>query len=129
VSLHLLDSDTIIDYLVRRPPAISLLRRLDEQGETLCVCDVVLTEAHSGFSEQARAEAEGFFASLRYLPTGPEAAIQAGMWRYQYRRQGRQLSTQDCLIAATAYLHGAVLVTGNLRDFPMPEITVLPLDK
>src|SRR5579875_2105095 len=92
VSLHLLDSDTIIDYLVRRPPAISLLRRLDEQGETLCVCDVVLTEAHSGFSEQARAEAEGFFASLRYLPTGPEAAIQAGMWRYQYRRQGRQLS-------------------------------------
>jgi predicted nucleic acid-binding protein len=40
-----------------------------------------------------------------------------------------QLSTTDCLIAAIAVEHQAQLVTGNRRDFPMPEITVVPLPR
>jgi predicted nucleic acid-binding protein len=129
VSLHLLDSDTIIDHLRRRPPAQALLRGLYVRGEDLCISDVVLAEVYSGLHELDRSELENLTRNMLYLPTTPEAATQAGIWRYEYRRQGRQLSTQDCLIAATAYVHGAVLVAGNLRDFPMPELSVLPLEK
>jgi predicted nucleic acid-binding protein len=31
----------------------------------------------------------------------------------------------DCLIAATVFVEGAALATGNVKDYPMPEITVI----
>ena len=129
MTLYLLDADCIIDHLRMRPPARAMVHRLDAQGDELCTSDVVLTEVYSGLYEPDRPAMERLLVGLRYLPTNARAAIQAGVWRYQYRRIGRQLATTDCLIAATAYIHGAVLVTGNLRDFPMPEIAVLPLDE
>lgn len=44
-----------------------------------------------------------------------------------YRARGLQLPATDCLIAATAHEHGALVITRNVKDFPMPEVTLLPL--
>ena len=44
---------------------------------------------------------------------------------FKRRDRGRTLALADCLIAATAALEGATLATGNVRDYPMPEITLL----
>ncbi len=126
---YLLDADTVIDLLARRPAAVELLSRLDALRDELCVCDVVLAELYSGLSDRERTEAVEFVPGLRFLPTYAEAGIQAGAWRYLYARQGRQLATTDCRIAATAHAHGATLITGNVRDFPQPEISLLQLPK
>jgi predicted nucleic acid-binding protein len=61
-----------------------------------------------------------------FLETTESAAKQAGVWRYAYARQGRQIAITDALIAATAYLNQATIVTGNIRDYPMPEVSLLP---
>jgi len=35
----------------------------------------------------------------------------------------------DALIAATALQYGAAVVTGNVRDYPMSDLTILPLPR
>jgi len=42
-------------------------------------------------------------------------------------RRGEALATTDCLIAGIAVAHQATIVTGNLKDYAMPEVTTLPL--
>jgi predicted nucleic acid-binding protein len=68
-------------------------------------------------------------SSLRFLPTSPKSGRQAGVWRYDFARRGKQLPTTDCLIAAIAQEHQAALITGNTDDYPMPELTVIPLPR
>ena len=124
---YLLDTDAIVDYLKGITGTITLIRQLGEQGHQLCTCDVVECEVFSGLPPAHRPQAAQLLDALAYLPTTRPAARQAGEWRATYKSQGVQLSTTDCLIAATAHEHGAQLVTRNLRDFPMPELTVVPL--
>jgi predicted nucleic acid-binding protein len=44
---------------------------------------------------------------------------------FKRREKHRRLELADCLIAATAFAEGATLATGNTKDWPMPEITVV----
>ncbi len=124
---YLLDSDAIIDYLKGVAATIALIRQLGQQGHQLCTCDVVECEVYAGLPPAQRAQAEQLLDALEYLPIPRRAARQAGDWRRDYRTRGIQLATSDCLIAATAHEHGAELVTRNLKDFPMPELTIVPL--
>ena len=129
---YLLDSDAVVDYLKGVASTMTLVRHLGVQRHELCTCDVVVCEIHSGLGgllPHHRAQAERLLAALEYLPTSRQAAQQAGDWRAAYRSQGVQLPATDCLIAAVAHAHGAELITANLRDFPMPEVAVLPLPR
>lgn len=129
MSRYLLDADSIIDFLYAIGGTVQLLQGLYDQGDTLCSCDVVLAEVYAGLHAHERARAEAFLSSVVFLPTSAASACQAGTWRYAYKRQGQTLSTTDCLIAAVAVEHEATLVTGNIKDFPMPEVTTLPLPR
>jgi predicted nucleic acid-binding protein len=81
----------------------------------------------ANLTEQSRGEE--LLRSLRFFATSPGTARQAGLWRYAFERQGVQLATTDCLIAAIAHERGASLVTGNLNDYPMLELRRLPLPR
>lgn len=126
---HLLDTDSIIDYVADIATSVAFIRSLRTGTDILCTCDVVLAEVYSGLHARDSARAQILLASLLFLPTSPEAARQAGAWRYAFARQGVALSTTDCLIAATAYEHQARLVTANLRDYPMAGPIVVPLPR
>ena len=125
----LLDTDCVIDHLKGVQSTTDFLGELSEQGAMLCTNAVVLAELYAGLYPDDQSRAEIFLATLEYLPLSPVSARQAGKWRYSYRRQGHSLSLTDCLIAATALEHGALVVTGNVRHFPMPEVPVLPLPR
>jgi predicted nucleic acid-binding protein len=129
MALFLLDSDALIDFINGFEPTIFLLRSLLADGETLCSCDVVLTEVYAGLNPEGEAPAAAFLPTLRCLPTSPAAAEQAGRWRYQAAREGRTLTSTDTLIAATAVAHNATVVTANIRDFSIPEVSLLPLPR
>ncbi len=60
---------------------------------------------------------------LVILPVTHEIAEVAG--RFKKSTTSRRLELADCLIAATACSEGATLATGNVKDYPMQEITVL----
>jgi predicted nucleic acid-binding protein len=129
VSLFLLDTDAIIDFLNGHPPTVSLLRELAAADDTVGVCSVSIAEVYAGIGFDAPAESTDFLETCRFLPSTVEVAQQAGAWRFHYARQGIQLSTTDVLVAATALSHNATLVTGNIRHFPMSEVSVLRLPR
>jgi len=127
VARYLVDTDVLVDYLNRLPAARSLLTRLVSDGDALCTCDVVLAEVYSGLDVQAMPAAAEFLDATEFLVTSPAMAVQAGNWRFGYARRGVQLATADVLIAATATAHRATIITRNVRDYPMPELALLPL--
>src|SRR5438132_410259 len=71
--------------------------------------------------------AEKAGGALEYWPISREAAQQAGRWRYTYARMGRPLTTTDTLVAAVAQERRVTLVTTNVKDYPMQEVSLLPL--
>ena len=125
----LLDTDAIIDYLLGIPSSVTLIQDLHERGDTLCVCDVVIAEVYAGLRPQHREAAEMLQSACAFLPTTTVIARQAGMWRYDFARKGVQLSTTDTLVAATAHGYDATIVTGNVKDYPMTEIVLLPVER
>jgi predicted nucleic acid-binding protein len=127
--LYLLDSDAVIDFLVDFPPTVQMLGSMLMGDDDLCVCSVVLAEVFSGLTEGEAVQANDVLSKCLFLPTSERAARRAGEWRFFYRRQGRQLQTTDVLIAATAIQHEATLVTGNIRDYPMDGVKLLPLPR
>jgi predicted nucleic acid-binding protein len=129
MSRVLLDTDAVIDYLQGIPDSIALIRQLREAGDSLCTCDVVIAEVLAGLLPKDRVQGITFLEACEFLPTTFAMACQAGAWRYQYARSGVTLATTDTLIAAIAHGHQARIVTGNLDDYPMPEITTIALPR
>lgn len=126
---YLLDADAIIDILAEFPPSVMMFRQLHNEGNLLCVCNVVVAEVYSGLHANRERAAEELLSGLAHLPTSAAAAKQAGQWRLFFKRIGQTLSTTDTLIAATAAEHNATVITGNWRHFPMNEVRVLPLPR
>lgn len=129
MSLALLDSDAVIDFLRGIEPSVELLESLVSAGDTLGICDVVVAEVYSGLRPDSRPKVASVLSGFAYLETSPGTARQAGEWRYDFARQGIVLSTSDVLVAATALAHRARLITGNASHYPMPDLALIPLPR
>ena len=121
--LRVLDSTVLIDFL-RGRPAVGRVLALRRAGDTPSTTAVNVEEIVRGLRSAETDAARRLFAGLTVLPVGAEAAWQAGTWRRSYAARGTTLYQGDCLVAATALRHGATLVTGNPKDFPMTELTI-----
>lgn len=73
------------------------------------------------------AETETFLASLRLFPITWPVAKLAGELKRDYQRKGITLNLGDLVIAATALHSGLTLLTDNVKDFPMLDLTLHPL--
>jgi predicted nucleic acid-binding protein len=129
LSTLLLDSDAVIDYLKGVESSVHFIRDLLSHGDTFATSAIVTCEVWAGLYPSERAVGEQLLTSMVYLETSRKAARLAGEWRFAYARQGVQISSTDALIASTANEHGAGIVTANLRHFPMPELTLVPLPR
>jgi len=69
-------------------------------------------------------------APFAYWDIAAPVAKRAGHYRYVYARRGQPLAVADTLMASLAIANDATLVSGNVKDFPMPELRLekLPLD-
>ncbi len=124
---YLLDTTALIDFAKGREPASSRILRMIESGDEVGVCAVVVTEYYAGLAREERPKWDDFFGALGFWEATREAARQAGVWRYEFARKGTQLSTADLLVAAVASQREAVIVTDNVKDYPMDEVNILPL--
>lgn len=121
--LHLLDSTVLIDFL-RGRPAVGRVQQLRASGDVPGTTAINVEEIVRGLRPAEHESAGQLFAGLAVAPIGDAEAWQAGNWRRSWAERGVTLWQADCLIAAAAARLGAVLVTGNPKDFPMPELTV-----
>jgi predicted nucleic acid-binding protein len=124
---YLLDTDTLIDFSKGREPTRSRILQMIEAGDVLGVCAINVSEFYAGLPEEQRSTWDEFFTALPYWPISREAAIQAGRERYEFSRQGRTVTTADALIAAVARENQATIITSNIKDYPMPGVSLLSL--
>ena len=101
-----------------------LVARLLDEGRPLASCPVTVTEIYAGMRLHEERTTRAFMQSLLFLPVTEEIAERAGRLKMQYAGKGRSLSLQDVTIAAVCLAHDCTLVTGNVKDFPMPELQI-----
>jgi predicted nucleic acid-binding protein len=117
--MKLLDTSVAIDHLRGLPPAVDLLGDLIEAGEVLLASEVVRFELLAGVRKGEVETLEQFFSALSWVPVGEEVSRAAGALTQSHRRAHSGIDDANYLIAATALLLEADLLTTNVRHFPM----------
>ena len=121
---YLLDTTALIDYSKGREPAYSLVLGLGASADDVGISVVNLAEFYAGIERGVVARLDQFLDALTLWDVTRAIALRAAVYRYQFARRGVTILLPDALIAATAAEHGAILLTGNVRDFPMTDIDV-----
>ena len=127
-----LDTNVVIAVIGDR--SVAIRRRLREevlQRSRILLPAIVLFELRFGIAKSARRKRneqalEAFLAGRVECPAfdGADAAEAADI-RTFLERNGTPIGPYDTLIAAQARRRGAVLVTGNFREFKrVPALTV-----
>jgi len=117
--VKLIDSSVAIDHLRGKQPATALLTGLVEEGETLIASELVRFELLAGVLPNEIDAFEQFCSSLVWIPVDEDIARTAGSLARKYRKAHSGIDDVDYLIAATAIVLDADLLTGNVRHFPM----------
>jgi predicted nucleic acid-binding protein len=124
VATYLLDTSVIIDALNNKRGRQNILLGLVRQGHLLACCPTNVTEVYAGLRPKEEEATEAFLRSLEYYHlTWPVARI-AGLLKRDYGRKGWTLTVADATIAAVAMVHELTLMTDNVKDFPMKELTL-----
>jgi predicted nucleic acid-binding protein len=79
----------------------------------------------SGIPVRYRTQWQRWLAGLEYLDMPREAATLAGEIRHDLARQGRALHVADALMAATAMVNGAILLTNNVKEYQILGLEVM----
>lgn len=119
-----LDTNVIVYAINGRVPAIERRLRQELAAETtLFIPAIVLFELRYGIAKSVRRDAstrvlDAFLAEgFEVLSFETEDADEAGDIRAALEASGAPIGAYDILIAAQARRRGAVLVTGNRREF------------
>lgn len=126
IGKFLLDTTALIDFSKGREPAKSKVLEMIESSE-VGVCAINVAEFYTGLPLEKRKVWEEFFNSLLYWNIDLETAKLAGCFRSDFAKKGQPLTTTDTLVAATAKQEKATLVTSNIKDYPMKEVTLLQI--
>ena len=123
MALYVLDSTILIDFL-RGRPVIRRVAALRDTGDVPATTAINVEEIVRGLRSTEEPAADSLFDGLVVLPIGRRAGRRAGEWRRSFAARGITLFQADCLVAATAWVHAAVIATGNPKDFPMDGVAV-----
>ena len=121
---YLLDTTVLIAHLRGDEDVASFVLDLTSRGHSLCVSCVNVAEIERGIRPRERKAAGALLDRLAFLVTTKEAAVRAGRYQVEFEKRGQTVHLADALVAGTARVHGAVLVTDNVADFPMRDMRV-----
>jgi len=125
---YLLDTD-IVSAVVKQPHSILANRLGQLERGTFGISIVVAGELRYGAcrkgSARLTAQLETVLAGIDILPLEEPADQHYGEIRSELERSGRLIGQNDLLIAAHARALGAILITGNVREFKrVPGLSV-----
>ncbi len=124
--LLLIDTDVIVDYLRGQADAVSYMEGLNDP---LLISAVTVAELYFGVREgDERTALDKFISAFGLVPVDEAIAVKGGLYRRDYRKS-HGVGLADALIAATAEVRGATLVTLNKKHFPMLASITVPYTK
>ena len=124
----LLDT-AVVSELVRKSPSAAVLEWIDGQDEaSLFLSVLTIGELEKGVARLPASARRTRLQSWvrrdlverfggRLLPIDTRTAARWGSVSGESEKKGRPLPVIDCLIAATALVHGLTVVTRNIGDF------------
>lgn len=116
--MKLFDSTVLIAHLRGVRPATALLRQAVDDDEAACSV-LSRIEIEGGMRSDERATVAGLFAALRLEPVTDAIARRAASHLRSHRRSHPGIDVVDYVVAATAEISGADLLTLNVKHFPM----------
>ena len=124
MTTYIADSDVIIDFFNKKGSGHRLIERLIDT-EKVVISAITLMEVRRGWdTEHAEKLRPILYALFPAITVTAKIADYAGEQWNRYKSHGMTLSTTDTLIAATAILHDFCLITRNIKDYPMPELSL-----
>lgn len=117
--LKLVDTSVAVDHLRGHEPAVSFLTAQLVDRVPLAASEVVRFELLAGARPQDLDKVEAFCAALDWVPVTEAIARRAAAYAREYRTSHSGIDDADYLIAATADVVQADLLSRNLRHFPM----------
>lgn len=119
--MRLVDTSVAIDHLRGDAAATGVLTEALRRGERLVASELTRFELLLGARDDEREGLERFFLALAWCPVDENVSRLAGALARRYRRSHGGIDAADYLIAATAQLLDAELLTTNVHHFPMLE--------
>lgn len=119
--IYLLDTCTISDFVKGHPKVIARLR--ETPPSDIAISSVTRMELEYGLALNPQRTVkigpvlEALLGEIVCLPLENAEAKAAGALRAALKKQGTPIGAYDVLIAATALVHGLVLVTSNTGEF------------
>lgn len=126
---YLLDTTAIIDFLRDKSGAPELLEKFCSEGGLLCCSPVNIVEVYVGMKGREKTTTDEFLNSLECYDINREIANLAGELKREYSKKGITLSTSDVLIAATAIKKHLILVTNNVKHFPIEGLMIYSYER
>ncbi|MCC6298366.1 MAG: type II toxin-antitoxin system VapC family toxin [Anaerolineales bacterium] len=122
--MKLIDTDIVIDHFHGHRQAFEYFTQTLAEGEILAVSVVSLTEILAGMRDGEQERTEKLFSLFVALEVDEQIARKAGEYLNQYRNLTR-IELADALIAATALVMDADVVTRNIKHYPMGDVKVV----
>ncbi len=116
--MKLFDSTVLIAHLRGVEAATALLLDAVERGDARCSV-LSRVEVEGGMRSGERRDVRRLFLALRLEPVTDPIASRAAEFVRSYRRSHPGIDLVDYVIAATADVLGAELLTLNVKHFPM----------
>jgi predicted nucleic acid-binding protein len=117
--VKLIDTTIAVDHLRGASAAVDLLTALIDTGDDLLASELVRFELLAGIRDKELVAFEEFCSALLWVEVTEDVARVAGQLARRYRKGHRGIGAIDYLIAATAIVSDADLLTTNVRHFPM----------
>ena len=117
--MKLIDTTIAVDHLRGASPAVDLLTALIDNGDDLLASELVRFELLAGIRDKELVAVEEFCSALRWVEVTEDVARVAGQLARRHRKSHSGIGAVDYLIAATAIVIDADLLTTNVRHFPM----------
>ena len=112
----LIDTDVLIDYLRANADAVSYVENIPDVP---LISVITVAELHAGVREGSeRTALTNFIEAFEIAPPTKQIATASGLYRRDFGAS-HGVSLNDALIAATAHVNNAELVTLNRKHFPM----------
>ena len=117
--MKLLDTTVAVDHLRGAEAAAGLLERLMSEDENVAASEVMRFELLAGVGDTELDALEEFFSALSWIPVDEAVTRTAGLLARRHWKASSGIDDVDYLIAATALVVDAELLTTNVRHFPM----------
>ncbi len=121
--MQLIDTDVLIDHFHGVESATEYVAKALLADGELFISTISVTEIPAGMRSGEEAATEELFALLTILSVDETIARTAGKYLNQFA-QTQRLDLGDGLIAATAKILDAELITRNVKHYPMKDIMI-----